>query len=230
MYKWKICKYVLKKGNLKESKKILDVGCGLGEQDIYWSERIKGEITCIDICDELIEDTKNLIQKRGYSDRINAKQGNACDLKFENNSFDTVISLESAFHYNTRKKFLEESYRVLEKGGKLILADLLVTDDKIDIFNKKFQETFICVMNIPKPNLITPQQLVEELETIGFKVKLYDITEQTFKPFYKFFFENYKSNSIVNKIANKTVVQGYINNLCNGTNGFKYIVVVCEKY
>ena len=118
---------------------------------------------------------------------------------------------------------------MLEVGGKLVLADLLVTDEKIDFFNRKFQELFIKIMNIPKKNLVTPFELKKELEDIGYEVKMCDITKRTFKPFYKFFFENYKSDCIVNKIANHALVQGYINNVCKGTTGFKYIVAICKK-
>ena len=224
-----LCRYVLKKGDFKNSKRILDVGCGLGEQDIYWIKHITGKITCIDICEELINRADKLVKKKNLQNRIEVEQGNACKLKYDDKSFDTVISLESAFHYNERSNFLKESYRVLEDDGKLVLADLLIPENKIDIFNSKFQEIFIKLMDIPKANLKTPNELKEELEEIGYEVEMHDITDRTFKPFYKFFFENYNSDIIFNNIVNKFFVNFYINNICNGTTGFKYIVAVCKK-
>ena len=35
----RLCKIVGKKGDLKNAEKILDVGCGYGEQDFYWKKK-----------------------------------------------------------------------------------------------------------------------------------------------------------------------------------------------
>ena len=40
------------------------MGCGLGEQDIYWIKHITGKITCIDICEELINRADKLVKKK----------------------------------------------------------------------------------------------------------------------------------------------------------------------
>ena len=47
---------------------------------------------------------------------------NALEMPFAENSFDLVWSLESGEHMPDKAKFLQECYRVLKPGGKLILA------------------------------------------------------------------------------------------------------------
>ena len=55
---------VYDKGNLKESKNILDVGCGYGDQDLIWVKNgIGGNITCMDLEQNSIMYMKNSIYK-----------------------------------------------------------------------------------------------------------------------------------------------------------------------
>ena len=65
------------------------------------------------------------------------------------------------------------------------MGDIIPNDREQDIFNRMFSYSFIKAMNIPKENLKRLNEYIDEIENIGFDVHWYDITMETFKPFYK---------------------------------------------
>jgi Methylase involved in ubiquinone/menaquinone biosynthesis len=49
----------------------------------------------------------------------------ACYLGFASESFDRILSIEAAFHFPSRKDFLEEARRVMKPDGILVYTDIL---------------------------------------------------------------------------------------------------------
>ena len=92
-----LCQLLIKNGKLNKSKKILDVGCGFGQQDLTWydcnDDKENVSIQGIDIEEAHVKEAQRLIRTNGLSDKIKFDLGNACRLKYKDNSFDTVILL-----------------------------------------------------------------------------------------------------------------------------------------
>ena len=235
----RLCKMIYSKGTLKNADKILDIGCGYGEQDFYWAHKTQARIEGIDIDETSIriaQQTSRRAAKNGDTRRdIKFETGNACMIDRKDATYDRVVSLESAFHYIPRENFFREAYRVLKKGGKLVMADILYNDTtSINIFNTMNRNAFSEMFAIPDANKIGIREYTKQLEDIGFRVKIEDISDKTFKPYYKYFFDNLTcpdNFGLPSPIFSmlRYAAQIYINNLCGGTNGFTYVIAVCEK-
>ena len=221
----KLPEYMLEQGQFHNDEKILDVGIGYGEQDKYWinEKKIKGNITGIDINPKQIEYTKKIIAGENLSKRIQTQVGNATNLEFDNDIFDTVLSVESAFHYKPRKQFFKESYRVLKPGGKLVIADIMYKEHP-NCLKKMILSLYNGFLDIPEENCINTEEWVKELEDIGYHVTYNNITNETFIPYFNYFMNNCDLNSwFVKKVT------PYIVGVFKQFMPYNYIVAVCQK-
>ncbi len=101
---------------------ILDVGCGIGGSSLYLAEKFGAKVTGITLSPVQANRATERARSAGLADKTDFQVANALELPFADNSFDLVWSLESGEHMPDKTKFLQECYRVLKPGGKLILA------------------------------------------------------------------------------------------------------------
>ena len=104
-------------------QKIIDVGCGIGGSTLYLARKFAAKATGITLSPVQASRAKERARDAAdLEDRVSFEVANALDMPFADNSFDLVWSLESGEHMPDKEKFLQECYRVLQPGGKLILA------------------------------------------------------------------------------------------------------------
>lgn len=96
-------------------KSLLDIGCGPGFLTRHFAS--KGySVTAIDLSNSAVELTKKSLEL--YSLHARVLQDNAESLKFEDNSFDYVISSGVLHHTPDTRKSVLEACRVLKPGGR----------------------------------------------------------------------------------------------------------------
>jgi ubiquinone/menaquinone biosynthesis C-methylase UbiE len=95
-------------------KQVLEVGCGTG----VFSESIKtkgAELTVLDIGATLVRDVSQKLTCKGVV-------GDVCNLPFEDESFDAVISSECIEHTLDPLRAIRELCRVCRRGGHVCLT------------------------------------------------------------------------------------------------------------
>ena len=122
---------------------ILDLGIGPGYLPIEIAKR-SPHITVhgIDLSRGLIEKARLNASKAGVSRQLHFEVGNASRLKFDDGSFDMVISTGMFHTLKDPIKVLKECNRVLKQGGKAWIYDPAQVTSQIDIGQWKSTFTF----------------------------------------------------------------------------------------
>ena len=113
---------LLQWSEVQQAENILDVGCGIGGSSLYLAEKFNAAATGITLSPVQAQRASERAFEFGLQDRTNFQVADALNMPFDDNSFDLVWSLESGEHMPDKQQFLQECYRVLKPGGKLILV------------------------------------------------------------------------------------------------------------
>jgi tocopherol O-methyltransferase len=108
--------------NGPETPKIIDIGCGIGGSSLYLAEKLHGEVVGITLSPVQANRAEERAATAGLSNRAIFKVANALAIPYPDDTFDLVWTLESGEHMPDKDKFLQECYRVLKPGGRMILA------------------------------------------------------------------------------------------------------------
>lgn len=102
----------------------LDIGCGWGRHMDILLQSGLGFCAGIDVSPPMIRKANRLYDKYG-NDRVHIKLEDAGKLSFENESFNLVICMTNTFgnmRPEARQAAISEIYRVLRKGGLVVLS------------------------------------------------------------------------------------------------------------
>ncbi|PSB45841.1 methyltransferase domain-containing protein [Chroococcidiopsis sp. CCNUC1] len=113
---------LLQWADVEQAQHILDVGCGIGGSSLYLAQKYNAQATGITLSPFQANRATQRAQAMGLSQKAEFLVANAQNMPFADNSFDFVWALESGEHMPDKVKFMQECYRVLQPGGKLVMV------------------------------------------------------------------------------------------------------------
>jgi ubiquinone/menaquinone biosynthesis C-methylase UbiE len=108
--------------------RVLDVGCGPGDLSIRISQYCH-EVQGVDVTPEMIQIAEEKVACGPAN--VCFQQADACDLPFENHSFDKVMSVNALQTMIRPEMALMEMSRVLKPGGELLLITYCYGDSSL---------------------------------------------------------------------------------------------------
>ncbi|NER47640.1 MAG: class I SAM-dependent methyltransferase [Symploca sp. SIO1A3] len=113
------------------SKKLLDLGCGAGENSVYFAKK-GAHCVAADYSPGMVEVAIKLAAANNVD--IEGCTANAMALDFPDNTFDLVYASNLLHHIPEPKIALQEMHRVLKPGGKACFWDPLKHNPIINIY------------------------------------------------------------------------------------------------
>ncbi len=118
-------------GGVQATKHVLDAGCGIGGSSLFLAENFQCQVTGISLSAKQVATANQLASDRQLSELCHFQQSDFTQTPFADNSFDIVWAIESVCHAERKSDFIQEAYRVLRPGGRLIMADFFQLPKKL---------------------------------------------------------------------------------------------------
>ncbi len=171
---------VAEMAELGPEKRVLDVGCGICAPAVRIARRHDCLITGINISAEQVKQAREMVASEGLTDRITVERGNALDLDFADNSFDSILCLEVAgdicVKAEQKYELVRELFRVLAPGGHVGFSDLVFTGRP----TRDEEKVMRTILYHDGHELITDWPKI--FSEVGFKIKKsMDIIKETMK-------------------------------------------------
>jgi len=116
------------------SLEVLDLGTGTALiPQVLIAHQLRCHVTAIDKGPNMIAYARKRLDEKGISHRIDVQVEDSCQLSWEANRFDAIISNSLIHHLPDPVYCFREAVRVLRPGGLLFFRDLFRPDNQAEI-------------------------------------------------------------------------------------------------
>ena len=108
---------------ISPSDVVLDAGCGVGGPAVWLAEEYGVRVLGITVVGDQVTRARKLATRRRVDHLCSFEERDYLDTGLPGDSFDVVWAQESVCHATDKRRFLQEAFRVLRPGGRLIVVD-----------------------------------------------------------------------------------------------------------
>ena len=126
----KATEWLFKQAEFTPQSRVLEIACNMATTSIDIAKRFNCHIIGIDMDKSALTKAKQNVIKNNVSQLVDIQQADASKLPFADNSFDVVINEAMLTMYadKTKARLLNEYFRVLKPGGKLLTHDIMLVN------------------------------------------------------------------------------------------------------
>jgi len=117
--------------NLQHDDNILEIGFGSGLFIKKYASHV-ARIAGLDLSEEMVNMARSINKRLIESGKAEFLQGNVSSLPWGENEFSAVVGIETFFFWQEPMESLEEIFRVLSPGGRLVLEMGYNKEDGLD--------------------------------------------------------------------------------------------------
>ena len=179
-------------------EQVLDIGCGTGKAACRLAGEFSARVIGISPSETCVLRAGELAEREGLADRASFIGGDGTKLAFDDASFDVVWVMESSHLMPDKPALVSEAARVLRKGGRVVLCDIILKRKLALEEVIQYRDDFLLLRDVYGRAIMEPLAFYRaEFESSGLKVTHEtDITAETFKTF-----EHWRTNALQNKAA-----------------------------
>ncbi|MBD2326524.1 class I SAM-dependent methyltransferase [Alkalinema sp. FACHB-956] len=126
-------RFILKHLGDVRGKLLLDLGCGAGENSVYFAN-LGARCVASDYSPGMVEVALKLAEKNGV--QVEGRVINAMAIDYPDNTFDIVYAANLLHHIPDPLQTIREVHRVLKPGGKMCFWDPLRHNPVINVYRK----------------------------------------------------------------------------------------------
>jgi ubiquinone/menaquinone biosynthesis C-methylase UbiE len=130
-------RFILRQLGDLRGKYLLDLGCGAGENSVYFAQR-GAKCVAADYSPGMVDVALKLAEANQV--QIEGRVTNAMAMDFPDNTFDIVYASNLLHHIPDPKLTLSEMHRVLKPGGKACFWDPLKHNPVINVYRRMATE------------------------------------------------------------------------------------------
>lgn len=162
---------------ISKNDSVMDAGCGYGGSALWLGKNIGCEVVGLTVVPYQVSEARKFADKYGLSDKVSFRKEDYAHTSFPSDAFTIIWALESIVHAESKKDFVHEAYRLLQSGGRILIAEYMLREHPL-LSADEIRVIAPWLKGWAMTSLLTRSEYKSLLSAEGFiNIKFHDLTE-----------------------------------------------------